>query len=76
LNNALEIGEDIARCDAERPNALFEQPSVATFIVNDTKVVRLAIHFDAELGLIAVEIENIGSGGMLASKAQARLLLP
>jgi hypothetical protein len=75
LNHAFKIGEDIARCDADRPNALLEQPSVATSIVSGTKVMGLAIYLDAQLGLIAVEIENIGSGGMLAPKAQARLFL-
>jgi hypothetical protein len=69
LNDALQVVEHILRRDPKSSHALASQPMIPGGVVSEAKVVRFTINLNAQLQLIAIEIEHIWACWMLAAKA-------
>lgn len=67
------VAQDVGGGEAQDAEALLFEPAGAARVVRGLErvVVRRAINFDAEAGLGAVEIQNVGAERMLAAEAQA-----
>lgn len=72
-HHGVEIAQDIARGDPERLDVMRRQNRIPPFIALRpiAKFMRHAINFDAQANLGAVEIKDIGTGRMLATKLQS-----
>ena len=76
LDHALKIAKHLLGGNANSADSSFGQPAITCFVVPDGEIMRLAINLDAELSLIAVEVQNERPGGMLLPEAQSELVLP
>ena len=72
-DSAIQIGQNVARRDPQRRNAMVGKHSIAPHIKSRlvTTIMRLAINFNAQPPLRTIEIKHERSGGMLTAKAQA-----
>ena len=70
VSRAVGIAIDVRGGKPVGENAFRRKPGVTRLVTNPAGVVFLTVDFDRQSGLGAVEIENIGAGGMLAAEGQ------
>ena len=72
-HDSTDIVKNSARRNSQRSEPLRHQPLVARFVTGcvAAPIMRLAIHFDSNLGRETDEVEHIGSRWMLTSKLEA-----
>jgi hypothetical protein len=75
FQNAVEalVFEDILRRETQHSDAMLCKPSVTALIVPNAllKIVRASIDLYGESGRRAVEIQDVGTDGMLAAKPKS-----
>ena len=64
----VRIGQHLGRCDPLHTNALALQPPIPAFVVRLPRQMSDAIDLDAEPGGLAVEVDDIGTHGMLPAE--------
>lgn len=74
MRDACEYGvhvvafQDVRCRDAQDADATFREPSVASRIMVGAMFVAEAVDFDGQSELRAIEIENVGVGGVLVAE--------
>jgi len=73
-----QILEHFPRRNAKRPYPAQRKPGIARVVPGGTIPTRMrfSIHFDRQPQGVAIEVEHIGTGGMLTPKFQTRRALP
>jgi hypothetical protein len=76
LNYALEIRQYVLRGYPQGSNAPRRKPSITCLVVPHSEVVWLPVDLDAQLMLIAIEVEDVRTCRMLSSETQSHFVLP
>ena len=74
MNNCVQVLEHIPGGDPKHAYALLGEPLITHCILLKPSSMALPVDFDAKLGRIAIEIEDVRAGRVLAAKAHAGLL--
>ena len=69
LDDTLQVGEDVARRDADSPNALSPEPLITRCVATGQENMVFPIHLHTKPHLMAVEVENERANRMLAAEA-------